>query len=202
MSQLPRLLGRVARGRGVTACCNAVFVWESEISRPVTRIEPVAAHNGEIFDARGAFDVNPVIWHQLSRGGFPVRGGNIAGWNLDPEAARLQDWTRQNLHDYWEPLARHLAGGDRPLRARHVEWRLLGPARMHATLATGEVISKDEAGRRALESFPEHAPILRIALARLRRTAIPSAPPRAEWRSRTIAAMRSIMAKADGRGID
>lgn len=33
LSQLPRLLGRGARGMGFSACCNTSFVWESEISR-------------------------------------------------------------------------------------------------------------------------------------------------------------------------
>ncbi|NTS21719.1 DUF4111 domain-containing protein, partial [Bacteroides fragilis] len=46
------------------------------------------------------------------------------------------------------------------LGAGRVQWRLLGPARMHATLTTGEVISKQEAGARALGLFPHHAPIL------------------------------------------
>lgn len=196
VSQLPRLLGRAARGHGFSACCNTAFVWESDVSLPVSRIEPVASHTGELFDARGAFDVNPVTWHELDRGGIPVRGGDVATWNLDPEPSALRDWTRQNLRDYWVPLGTRVATGKGPLSASRVEWCLLGPARMHATITSGEVISKDDAGRHALETFPEHAPILRVALARLRRTALPPNPPRTQWRHRTAAAMQAIIAAA------
>lgn len=201
VSQLPRLLGRAVRGHGFSACCNTAFVWESDVSLPVSRIEPVASHTGELFDARGAFDVNPVTWHELTRGGIPVRGGDLSTWRLDPEPDTLRAWTRQNLHDYWAPLADRLSGRSgqsrrRPIGASRVEWCVLGPARMHATITSGDVVSKEEAGRRTLETFPEHAPIIHLALARLRRTAIPATPPRTHWREQTVDAMQAVITAA------
>lgn len=197
VSQFRRLLGRAVRGKGFSACCNTSFVWESELSLPVTHIAPIASHVGEIFEPRGAFDVNPVVWHELLHGGIALRGREVSAWGLDSEPDKLKSWTRRNLVGYWKPLLSRVEKGRGALRPGRVEWCLLGPARMHATLATGEVISKQEAGLRALEIFPEHAPILRVASAHLRREKIRDIPPRAEWRQRTIECMREIIAESE-----
>ena len=196
LSQVPRILGRLVRSLGVSATCNASYIWNSETSLPVSRIHPVASHAGELFEARRAFDVNPVEWHELVTGGITVRGREVADWNLDPEAALMAPWVRKNLGDYWAPLAEKTTSGRRPIRASRVEWGLLGPARMHATLTTGEVISKDSAGKYALEKFPQHAPILRVALAHLRREEPPTELEREQWRGLTVTAMREIIADA------
>ena len=197
LSQLPRLLGRAARGMGLSACCNTSFVWDSEITRPVTQIEPIASHVGETFNPRGAFDVNPVIWHELQHGGIALRGGNMSTWGLNPEPDKIQAWTLNNLLKYWKPLMLRTEKGRASLGAGSVQWQLLGPARMHATLATGEVISKQEAGLRALGLFPHHAPILKVALAHLNGENAPSSPPKSEWRQLTAAGMREIISASE-----
>ncbi|WP_231443894.1 aminoglycoside adenylyltransferase domain-containing protein [Brevibacterium zhoupengii] len=196
LSQLPRLAVRAARGRGVSACCNTVFVWESEAGQPVTRIRPIASHVGEIFDPHGAFDVNPVIWKELVDGGISVRGDDVSTWGLDPEPDGLRDWVARNLDEYWAPLARSVGSGKRRLSASEVEWCLLGPARMHHTLVTGKIISKEAAGRYAADAFPVHAPIIKVALARVRHDTIPSQPPREYWRTLTAEAMQTMLAEA------
>ena len=43
-------------------------------------------------------------------------------------------------------------------------WAVLGPARLHYTLATGEVTSKSGAGRYAIEHFPAWAELTRRAV--------------------------------------
>ena len=197
LSQLPRLLGRAVRGMGISACCNTSFVWDSEITRPVTQIEPIASHGGEIFNPRGAFDVNPVIWHELEHGGIALRGGDVSTWGLDPQPDELRPWTLNNLLGYWKPLMLRTERGRGALGAGRVQWRLLGPARMHATLTTGEVISKQEAGARALGLFPHHAPILGVALAHLSGENAPSAPPKSEWRRLTAVCMREIISRSE-----
>lgn len=222
LSQLPRLTARAASGKGVSACCNTVFIWESEVFLPVTRIRPIASHTGEIFDPRGAFDVNPVIWKELADGGITVRGRPVTDWELDPEPERLRPWVANNLREYWSPLAAQLhtaptaarrlqnrllnglvsrlpaqlTGRPRQLSAGTVEWCLLGPARMHHTLMTGEIIGKAEAGRHVLTAFPKHAPITEVALAKVRGARIPSAPPRRQWRELAASAMEDIIAEA------
>lgn len=193
LSQLPRLAMRAARGLGFSACCNTVFVWESEVTQPVTQIRPIASHVGEIFDAHGAFDANPVIWKELVDGGISVRGDDVSVWGLDPEPDVLRQWVANNLDEYWRPLAGSVRNGRRPLSASVVEWCLLGPARMHHTLVSGEIISKDAAGKYALSAFPEHAPIIEVALAKVLGQPIPESPSREEWRGLTAQAMHAII---------
>lgn len=194
LSQLPRLAARAARGLSVSACCNTVFIWGSEVAQPVTQIRPIASHVGEIFEPAGAFDVNPVIWKELVDRGISVFGDDVSTWGLDPEPGKLCGWVARNLDEYWTPLAQSVGNGQRRLSANNVEWCLLGPARMHHTLVTGEIISKDAAGRHALRAFPEHAPIIEVAIARLRGDTIPGQPPREDWRTLTAEAMKAIIA--------
>lgn len=194
LAQLPRLTIRAAHGMGFSACCNTVFVWQSEITRAVTEIHPVASHVGEVFDSQGAFDVNPVVWKELVDGGISVRGGPVSDWSLDSEPGELRNWVARNVREYWAPLAESARRGRRTLSAATVEWCLLGPARMHHTLLTGEIISKEDAGRHALEAFPDHSAIIEVALARLRNDPLPTAPPRDRWRALTASTMRSIIA--------
>jgi hypothetical protein len=198
LAQVPRLVGRATRGLGFSACCNVSFVWRGELTLPVSRIAPIASHVGEIFDAAGAFDVNPVMWRELADFGIAVRGREPAAWELDAEPHTLGNWTRANLADYWYPLMRRLERRRAPLSAARVGWCLLGPARMHATLTTGRIVSKRDGARHAIEAFPAHAPILRLALARLDREPLPAAPPANEWRDRTVACMRDIIGVALG----
>lgn len=211
LSQVPRLTVGAVRGRGVSACCNTVFIAESEVSRPVTEIRPIASHTGEIFDANGAFDVNPVIWKELVDGGVSVQGRTIDAWEVDAQPDELRPWIRTNLREYWIPLAtqlherppqdpkavlRRLLTSPRGLTASTVEWCVLGPARMHHTLSTGEIIGKDEAGRHVLNAFPQHAPITEVALAKVRGARIPSAPSREQWRGLTASAMEDMIEDA------
>ncbi len=197
LTQWPRVLGRAFRGKGFSATCNVSYIWSSETRLPVSQIHPIASHAGELFQSSTAFDVNPAIWCELDSGGVSVRGRDVADWGIAPEPELLVPWTRQNLRDYWTPLADKIRRQRRPLSAHRIEWCLLGPARMHATLTTGEVISKDAAGEYARETFPEHAPILRVALAHLRRTELPPLPLRENWNSLTVSAMGEILADAE-----
>jgi hypothetical protein len=222
LSQIPRLTARAASGKGVSACCNTAFIWESDVSEPVTAITPIASHTGELFEAGGAFDVNPVVWKELVDGGITVRGRPITEWGLNPEPDQLAPWIRANLREYWSPLAAQLRaapstsrrfqnrllsglfsrfplrliGQPRQLTSGTVEWCVLGPARMHHTLMTGEIVGKEEAGRRVLDTFPQHSPIAEVALAEVRGARIPSAPSRQQWRELTASVMEDIITEA------
>lgn len=192
LSQFPRLAARLVRGLGVSATCNTSFIWASDVRRPVSQIRPVASHVGEQFDAERSFDVNPVMWSELASGGIALRGPEVAEWGLVPEPDAVAEWTRKNLRGYWVPLAEGLDTRRRPLSPGNVAWLVCGPARMHATLTTGEIISKDEAGSRAREIFPQHAPIIDVALAARRGEKPPQSPARTQWGVRTFAVMREI----------
>lgn len=151
---------------------NASFVLADEITRPVTRIRPVASHVGTAFRAGEAFDVNPVVWRELADGGVAVRGPAPADLDLDPEPDRLRDWNRDNLRTYWRPWAERAQRGAWSVVGAPsatswlVAWGALGVARLDATIATAEVVSKEAAGVRALEVFDDRwHPVVAEALA-------------------------------------
>jgi hypothetical protein len=109
-------------------------------------------------------EVNPALWLTLARCGVVVRGPSpVAVGVRAPDTERLRWWNLDNLKSYWQPLAgrirQAMAGrtGDAAAEAGGVAWAVLGPARLHYTLATGEVISKSGAGRYAAHHFPAWA---------------------------------------------
>lgn len=194
MTQVPRIGARFVRRLGFSATCNTSFIWASDVGRPVSQIRPVASHVGEQFVAGRSFDVNPVMWSELSSGGITLRGPEVSEWGLVPEPDAVAKSTRKNLRGYWVPLADGLDRRRLPLTPGNVAWLVCGPARMHATLTTGGVLSKKEAACRVLEILPQHAEIIDVALAARQgdRPKPPQAPPRAEWKMRTSAIMREI----------
>src|SRR6185436_19812411 len=99
---------------------------------------------------RGGSPVNPVDWKVFAEQGLVVRGPATAELGLDPEPGRLVEWNRENLESYWLPWARRVAHGPWQHLARsgysvnwHVSWGALGAPRLHHTIATGEVVSKE-----------------------------------------------------------
>ncbi|MEV5410077.1 nucleotidyltransferase domain-containing protein [Thermopolyspora sp. NPDC052614] len=161
---------------------NGVFVAEPDLTTPVTRIRPLAAHSGWTFTPGKGFDVNPVMWKLLAEHGLPLRGPAPAELGLDPEPGRLRAWTLEQLTGYWHRLAERLLGGHPPAKPLIPPPRLalmytLGPPRLHHTVATGEVISKEAAAAYALDTFdPRWHPLIHTALARRTGTPAPSAP--------------------------
>ena len=194
VSQIPRIAGRIVRGLGVSATCNTSFIRASDVGSPVSEIRPLASHVGEQFVAWRSFDVNPVVWSELAGGGVALRGPEVSEWGLVPEPDAVAEWTRKNLRGYWVPLADGLDTRRLPLSPGNVAWLVCGTARMHATLTTGDIVSKEEAGRLARERFPQHAAIIDVALAARggERPQPPQTPPRNEWGARTFAVMREI----------
>ena len=66
----------------------------------------------------------------------------------------------RNLDDYWRPMREFCPkllsfGGLFALRAHAVQEGVLGVTRLHFTIATGDITSKQGAGLYALETFPD-----------------------------------------------
>ena len=171
----------IARGNVMASgVCNGVYVRSTDLSRPVSTIVPLASHVGREFHVGTGFDVNPVQWATLAQRGVAIRGAEPAMLGLDPETDRLRQWNLDNLADYWVPWARRVR--QRPgVRFRAsprwwTAWGVLGPTRLHHTIATGEVISKEEAGEHARRAFDARwHPLIDEALAhRLGRPADPA----------------------------
>jgi hypothetical protein len=134
---------------------NGVFVRAADLGRPVTTIEPLASQVGGTFRRGTGFDVNPVQWTTFSRRGVTVRGPEPATLGLDPEPDRLVRWNLDNLRDYWVPWAertrRRPGARWRTMSGWSTAWGVLGAPRLHHTITTGEVISKEAAGEWATE---------------------------------------------------
>ncbi len=175
---VPALAGGVRR-RGqaqarawlaVPGMCNGVYVRAEDLTRPVSAITPLASHVGHEFHVGRGFDVNPVQWTTLATRGVTVRGPEPAALGLDPEPERLRQWNLDNLAEYWVPWAERVRRGpDLAFRAGPrwwTAWGVLGPPRLHRTIATGEIISKEEAGAHARATFDARwHPIIDDALA-------------------------------------
>jgi hypothetical protein len=161
-SGLPSLL----RGRWkFPGNCNGAYVDAADLGRPVTKITPLASHSGTTFAVGKGFDVNPVGWHLLTHHGLTIRGPEPQTLGLDPEDDILRSWTLGNLDFFWGPWARKVLHRRRHPRMTSVA--VLASARMHHTVATGNVISKEAAGDYALATFAERwHPLIEDALAR------------------------------------
>lgn len=147
----------------LTGTCNGVFVRSSDLGTPVTRIAPIAAHVGHSFTTGPVgSDVSPVAWKVLAEQGVAVRGPEPSALPLDPEANLLPAW---NLERYWRPwataFARPRADRLRSAPRRSTAWGVLGAPRLHCTIATGNVVTKEAAGEYALDVFDArfHPPI-------------------------------------------
>ena len=160
----------VLRGQPLTGACNGVFVRVDDLRPPVTAIRPLASHSGHQFWVGRGFDVNPVVWKNLAERGIAVRGPAPSELGLDCEPGRLRAWNLDNLDRYWSPWASTLlTAPTRTARFRPrwtTAWGVLGAPRLHHTIATREVISKEAAGNYALEVFDRSwHPIIREGLA-------------------------------------
>jgi len=137
----------------------------------VSQIRAVASHIGHQFSTgRVGSDISPVAWKVLAEQGIAARGREPSTLGLDPQPELLRQWNLGNLEAYWRPWAVATAASPRSRLARRPRWStawgVLGPPRLHYTIATGGVISKEAAGEYALDVFPPRwHPLIGEALA-------------------------------------
>lgn len=116
-----------------------------------------------VFDTGPAGYCTPVAWLELRLRGVPLRGPEPAAAVAAPDPGALRDWLLGNLRGYWTAEAagreRILSArpADRPAAAVGVTWMVLGAARLHATLVTGDVLSKTATGEYVARLLPEFA---------------------------------------------
>jgi hypothetical protein len=160
-----------ARGHApTTGTCNGVFVEAGELVGPVDEIAPIASQTGTTFAVGTAHDVNPVMWKVLRDHGVVLRGTPPDRLGLDVRPDLVRAWTCANLDSYWRPwahAARSRPGPSWRLRPRRLTaWGVLGVSRLHRTIATGEIVTKEAAGAHAIRSFaPVWHPLIDDALA-------------------------------------
>jgi Domain of unknown function (DUF4111)/Nucleotidyltransferase domain len=155
----------------LTGTLNGVFIRQSDIDKPVSEIVPVASQVGERFSgSRGGSDVSPVAWKVLAESGIPLRGPKTETLGLNPQPDLLRSWTAGNLESYWRQWAVTLMSHPARRFAMRPRWStaqgVLGVSRLHCTITTGDVVSKEDAGKYALAKFARQwHPLISEALA-------------------------------------
>lgn len=128
--------------------------------------------------------MNPVSWQVLARHGIAIRGPDRDRLQIRTDEAELRAWALANLNDHWQGwVERGRRGG---LNTRGVPLRrfaasgVFGASRLHYTIATGEIATKEAAAYYALEVFePRWHGLIEDALAFLARRAVLRAVPAA-----------------------
>ncbi|MEV0619161.1 aminoglycoside adenylyltransferase domain-containing protein [Nonomuraea sp. NPDC050404] len=137
---------------------EGVYLTFDDLQRDPTELgERPRARSGRL-NRRGGVD--PVTWHTLARHGVTCRGPEPEELKIWNDPAVLATWTDRNLDLYWRRLVTRASRPFTPwglmcLGGYGVVWVVTGVARLHYTIATGEITSKTGAGRHALTAFPE-----------------------------------------------
>ncbi|MEU5941918.1 nucleotidyltransferase domain-containing protein [Micromonospora sp. NPDC047548] len=106
-------------------------------------------------------ELTPVLWLTLQRYGIRVRGPEVDELGVHVDSAALRRYNLENLRDYWKPAVPSIhqavaeLSADAPVDASDVAWCILGPARLHYTLAYEDVTSKAGAAAYLAEIFSE-----------------------------------------------
>jgi hypothetical protein len=146
------------RGRYPRPHFDGFYVTRGDLGRdPALAVGAPDAHEGRV--RAGESGLDPVTWHTLARYGVAVRGPDPGGMGVWTDPAALASWTLGNLESYWRPWHRRFS---RPFSIEGVAalgswapaWSVLGVSRLHYTLATGDITSKEGAGVYALRAFP------------------------------------------------
>jgi hypothetical protein len=150
--------------------CNGVYVCHPDLRRPPAEVRPQLGHVAGRFRPGAAFDVNPVTWELLATRAIPVRGPGPSELAVPRDDPALRRWTRGNLTSYWARWARDIRrrgwSAVQSSTAQSRAWGVLGAPRLHATIATGRILSKEQAGEYALDTFePRWHPLIGSALA-------------------------------------
>lgn len=157
-SYWPSAIGALVRGR-YPLVCNVCFLTWADLARPPADVTPIASHVSQRFFVGQGFDVNPVGFHTLATGGIAVRGPDVGALHVHDDPVELHRWNLANLDGYWTRWAHDVALHPmHTVRARWAvqygpPWGVLGAPRSHATCATGEVLSKADAGAYARDVF-------------------------------------------------
>jgi hypothetical protein len=132
--------------------------WDDLASHPADAEGLPYSHEGCFHSSGGRGD--PVTWQTVARRGIPYRGPEPESLEIWTDAEFLATWTLNNLDVYWRRLLVRAVRFPDPwsltaFTTYGAVWIVLGISRLHYTLATGEICSKEAAGRYAIQTFPE-----------------------------------------------
>ncbi len=108
-----------------------------------------------LFEPENAIHDGVIAWHELAWHGTTVHGPAIADLAVWTNRGRLLDFTTENLDTYWRANAEALTAMPTEGAAEAACcWCVLGVARLHHLLVTGEMTTKSAAGRWGLTYYP------------------------------------------------
>lgn len=151
---------------------SGIYVTWDQLRRPAAEAGIVPRWLGGMRTRHA--EANPAVWLTVGRYGVTVRGPDPAAIEVALDPHGLRTWCLGNLEAYWRrqvDAGRRLATrrGLATLTDGCVAWMVLGAPRLHYSIATGDVTSKDGAGRYVLERFPERWHRIAREALRLRR---------------------------------
>ena len=105
---------------------------------------------------------DPVLWATLDQHGITLRGPQATELKVAPDPAWLRDWNHGNLESYWRTHVGYRAhfaeqDPDSAVDPWLLAWEATGPGRLHATIATGKIISKEASADYTAELLPKYA---------------------------------------------
>ncbi len=114
--------------------------------------------------------LTPATWTEFAKYAIAIRGPERGELGISVSPDRLSTWLLGNLNAYWKRRAvdgitmlRKLDASE-ALAGEIVAWDALGAARLHYTLATGDIASKAAAGEYAIGLFPDYTEVVSAAL--------------------------------------
>lgn len=168
--------------------CNGIYIQAGDLLSAPLDVIPLAGHVAGRFRVatREGFDVNPVTWQVLARHGIAIRGPDRERLPIRTDEGELRTWTLANLNGYWRrwvERVRHAGLNTRGVPPRRLAASgVLGAPKLHYTIATGEIATKEAAAHYALEvSEPRWHGLVEDALAFRR-----GEPPSAQYRRRPV----------------
>jgi hypothetical protein len=143
---------------------DAVYL-EPALARSWPTDRPVAPFvvDGDLKTGQPCGELTPVVWLILRRYGIVLRGPAVADLGVRVDPSEVRRYNLDNLREYWQGNAHNFRDHVAALPAGElcdaatVVWYVLGPARLHHTAATGDIVSKSQAGPYLAALFPEYA---------------------------------------------
>ncbi|MEU8264125.1 nucleotidyltransferase domain-containing protein [Micromonospora sp. NPDC048999] len=165
------VLAKIHAGMPAGPCFDGVYLDRVTFgSQPIDRRIVPFLVNGQLRTDKPCGELNPVVWLVLQRYGLPVRGPAVADLGLEVDLGALRRFNLDNLQTYWAPLADEVRAALHGLpddeladatecTGEGVVWCVLGPARLHFTLANDDVIPKAGAGAYVAAIVPAYGPL-------------------------------------------
>ena len=138
---------------------EGVFVTWTDLALDPAHVEPAPCWHVDRLQAVDCSKLTPVTWRELGQGSLTIRGPASSALTVWHDPAVLAAWTRRNLQTYWREWHTQSSrlrsrAGLAMLGTWAPAWGVLGVSRLHFTLTSGDITSKEGAGLHARSLYP------------------------------------------------